>query len=156
MKNSFIRALIGAFAAGTVLLSLSAASWSMGHGGMGHDPARMVAHIADRLDLTSEQKTQVEALMASATEQSATDRARLRQLREEMHAQRDNFNAGQAQKIADEIGEITARMVYAAANTHAGIYQLLDEEQKAEMDSMLEQRDERRAKWRKEGRKSRE
>ena len=157
MKNSLIRALIGAVAAGVTLLSLSAASWSMDHGGpMNHDPARMVAHMVDRLDLTEDQQAQVAELMASSSAQSATDRKRLQELREDLRGQRDNFDAGQAQKMADEMGEITSRMVFQVTSTQAGIYELLTDEQKAEMDEMMEQRDERRSKWRKDGKKSRE
>ena len=152
MKNSFTKALIGTVAAGTVLLSLSAASWSMGHGGgMSFDPARMVAHMTDRLDLSEEQESEVTALLSATSEQSASDRQRLGELREGLRAQRDNFDAGTSQKMADEIGEITARMVFQATSTHAQIYQLLSEEQRVQMDEMMAKREERRGKWRKDG-----
>jgi Spy/CpxP family protein refolding chaperone len=71
-------------------------------------------------------------------------------LRQKMRAQRDNFDASEAQNIADEIGELTSRTVFQATSTHARIYQLLTDEQKAEMDTMMEKRQERRGKWRKE------
>ena len=54
------------------------------------------------------------------------------------------------------MGEITSRMVFQVTSTQAGIYELLTDEQKAEMDEMMEQRDERRSKWRKDRKKSRE
>lgn len=128
----------------------------MGHGeGPGHDPATMMSHMTARLDLTEEQQLKVNELMASSSEQMGADRARLHQLREEMRGQRDNFDAGQAQVIADEFGEISGRMMYQFASTYAGIYQLLSDEQKAEMDSLMEKRAARREGWRSGGRKYR-
>jgi Spy/CpxP family protein refolding chaperone len=73
-----------------------------------------------------------------------------------MQAQRQNFNSGEAQKLADEIGEITTRMVFDATRTQAEVYQLLSEEQRQEMDALMEKRDERRAKWRRDGKSSKE
>jgi len=139
------------------MLCVSVASWSMGHGeGPGHDPALMVAHMTARLDLTEEQQGKVEELMASSGEQIGADRARLMQLREEMRGQRDSFDAGQAQVIADKFGEISGRMMFQTSSTYAGIYQLLTDEQKAEMDALMEKRESRREKWRDLGRKYRE
>ena len=157
MNKSLSKALLGAVVAGAALLSLSVASWSMGHGGgMDFDPARMVAHMSDRLDLTEEQADRVKQLTTSAKDQSAADRKRIQELREQLKAQRDNFDAGKAQIAADEIGEITSRMVFQAVSTHAEIYQLLTDEQKEEMDAMLEQRESRLDRWRHSGKKLRE
>jgi len=58
--------------------------------------------------------------------------------------------------MADEIGEITSRMVFQAVSTHAEIYQLLTDEQKEEMDAMMEQRESRLDRWRHSGKKLRE
>jgi len=155
MKNSIGKALLGATMAGLALLSLSATSWAMSHGaGMDHDPGRMVAHMAQRLDLSEEQQNRVEELLTSSREQSAADRERLQVLRKQMHAQRNDFNTGEAQKIADEIGEITGRVVFDATRTHAEVYQLLTDEQRQEMDAMMEKRGERRGKWRRDGKHS--
>ena len=157
MNKSFSKALFGAFVAGAALLSLSVASWSMGHGGgMDFDPGRMVAHMSDRLDLTEEQESRVKQLTTEAREKSVVDRKRIAELREQLKGQRDNFDAGKAQMAADEIGEITSRMVFQIASTHAEIYQLLTDEQKEEMDAMMEQRESRLDKWRHSGKKSRE
>jgi len=157
MTNSITRALLAATVAGLALLSLSATSWAMHHGGgTDPDPARMIAHMADRLDLTEDQRSAVKELLTSSREQSAADRERLKALREDLRGQRDNFDAGKAQTMADEIGEITSRMVFQLASTQARIYTLLTDEQKAEMDAMMEERDERRDKWRKDGKKRKE
>ena len=156
MKNSLTKALIGAVAAGVTTLCVSVASWSMGHGEGPPDPAAMVTHMTAKLDLTEEQQGKVEALLAATSEQAGADRVRLRQLREEMRGQRDNFDAGVARKIADEFGEISGRMMYQIASTQAGIYQLLTDEQKAKMDILMEKRESRREEWRGKGRKNRE
>jgi len=156
MNKSLSKALLGAVVAGAALLSLSVASWSMGHGGMDFDPARMVAHMTDRLDLTEGQATSVKQLTTAAKERLAADRKRLQELREQLKAQRDDFNAGKTQVMADEIGEITSRMVFQAVSTHAEIYQLLTDEQKEEMDAMMEQRESRLDRWRHSGKKLRE
>jgi len=155
MTNSMTRALLGATMAGLALLSLSAGSWAMNHGGvMDHDPGRMIAHMTDRLDLTEEQQGQVKEIMDSSRTQSTVDRERMKVLREMLREQRGNFNAGEAQTVADEIGQITSRMVFQATSTHARIYQLLNDEQKAEMDAMMEKREERHGKWRKGGKQA--
>ena len=157
MKNSIGKALLGATMAGLALLSLSATSWAMKHGGgMDHDPARVVAHMAERLDLSAEQESRVEELLASSRENNAADRKRLQVLREQMRAQRQNFDSGEAQKMADEIGEITGRMVFDATRTQAEVYQLLTDEQRQEMDALMEKRDERRSKWRRDGKSTQE
>jgi Spy/CpxP family protein refolding chaperone len=157
MNKSLSKALLGAVVAGAALLSLSVASWSMDHGGgMDFDPGRMVAHMTDRLDLTEEQASSVKQLTTAAKERLTADRKRLQELREQLKAQRDDFDAGKAQVMADEIGEITSRMVFQAVSTHAEIYQLLTDEQKEEMDTMMEQRESRRDHWRQGGKKPRE
>lgn len=123
---------------------------------MDHDPVRVVAYMTERLDLSEEQQVRVKQLTASSRVQSDTDRKRLQELREQMKAQRDNFDEGKAQKIADEIGEITSRMVFQISSAYAEIYQLLTDEQKAEMDNMMDQRKSRRDHWRQSGKQSRE
>ena len=84
-----------------VLVSLSAAAWAMGpRGGMDHDPGRMLTHMADRLDLSDAQQEQVKSIVEGGMEQSGADRKRLEDLRGQLKAMRDDFDQGQAQKIA--------------------------------------------------------
>ena len=158
MRNSLTKALMGAGVACLALLSLSAATWSMGPGGGGmyHDPARMIAHMSDKLNLSEEQQSQVEEIMGASRAKGAEDRKRMQELRTQMHAQQANFNAGEAQKIADEIGEITGRMVFQASSSAAQVNVLLTDDQKAQMQEMMKQRGERRGKRREGGKKSQE
>ena len=132
----------GGALASAVLLSMTA--WSMGpqHGG-GGDPSRMIAHMSNKLDLSSEQKTEVEALVATAKEAGEADRARMQELRTQMFAMKSDFDPGKAQTVADEIGQLTGRMVYQASETFAKVYQVLDAEQRTKLDEMMAKRGER-------------
>ena len=146
------------WACGTALASaavLSMAAWSMGPShGMGGDPTRMISHLSDRLDLSGEQQTEVESLVESAKQSSATDRARMKELRAEMMAMKGDFDPGKAQAIADEIGQLTGRMVYQASETFAQVYQVLDDEQQTELDEMMAKWSEHRGRWGRGGDKS--
>lgn len=153
MNISLKKSLLGAGFAAISLLTISMAAWSWGGGGgMEHDPGRMIAHMSERLDLTDEQQTEMEALLAAASEGSAADRKRLQQLREQLRDSKGDFNPEDARVAADEIGQITARLVFQAASTQARVYQLLSPEQREKMASMMAARAERRGKWRREGR----
>ena len=147
--------LVGAAAAAAI--TASAATWSMGPGGsMGprggdHDPGRMLAHMADQLDLSSEQKATVESLLSASRQGNEANRQRLQELREELMAMHGNFDADRAQQIANEIGEITGSMVFAASKTWSEVYKVLDEEQRQELDELMAKRQAQRGKWRKGG-----
>ena len=150
MKTKWKRWLAGSTLA--VALAASATAWSMGHGGgMDHDPARMIAHMTDRLDLSTEQQASVETLLTSAQQANAADRERLKVLRGEMMGLRTDFDSGKAQQMSDEIGQITARMVFEASKTWSGIYQTLNAEQQAELDELMKKREAHRGKRRKDG-----
>ncbi len=64
-------------------------------------------------------------------------------LRQELEQQRSNFNAGETQKLADELGEISARMAYNITSKQAQLYALLNEEQRAEFDRLHAERESR-------------
>ena len=124
---------------------MSMAAWSMGPShGMGGDPARMIAHLSDRLDLSAEQQAEVESLVATTKQSSETDRARMRELRSQMMAMKGDFDPGKAQSVADEIGQLTGRMAYQASETFAQVYQVLNAEQRTQLDSMMTKYSERR------------
>ena len=147
-----MKALLGkrmAVATLGVLVSLSATALAMGYrGGMDHDPGRMLSYMAKHLELSDEQRDQVENIVRAAREQSAADRARLQELRAGLQNMRGDFDAGAAQKIADEIGEITSRMVFQFSSSYAEFYGLLNAEQQAEVDRLQQERSERHGKRR--------
>ena len=70
-----------------------------------------------------------------------------------MMAMKGDFDAGRAQRIANEIGEITTRLVFEASKTWSGVYALLNSEQQAKLDELMKQREAHRGKWRKGGAK---
>ena len=107
----------------------------------------MIAHLSDRLDLSSEQETEVKSLVAAVKETVSTERARMQELRAEMLAMKGDFDAGRAQAIADEIGQLTGRMVYQASETFAQVYQVLDAEQQTQLDAMMAKYGEHRGRW---------
>ena len=142
--------LCGVALVGATAMSLTA--WAMGpHGGMDPDPGRMLEHLGERLDLGSEQKSRIESLLAAGKDASAADHARMQELRKQMMAMRDNFDEQKAHQLANEIGQVTARLVYQASASWSQVYQLLDAEQKAELDSMMAKRAQHRGKWRGDG-----
>ena len=64
-----------------------------------------------------------------------------------MMAMRGDFDPGKAQAIADEIGQLTGRMVYQASETFAQVYQVLNAEQRTQLESMMAKHSERRSRW---------
>ena len=130
----------------------SAASWAIGpQRGMDHDPGRMMSHMADQLDLTEEQQAEVKSLLASSRESNAGAHQRLMELRKGMMEMRADFDADKARDISDEIGDLTGQLVYQASTTWAGVYRLLDAEQRTELDELIKKREARGSKWRRDG-----
>lgn len=143
MKNTLILAgVLGA------ALTLSMNNWAMGPSDdMAFDTSHMVSHLADRLDLSDDQRAGIEAALAAGGEQTARDLERLRQLKKLLHAQVADFDAGKTQTLADEIGQLSTRLSYSRTAAFAEAYKLLDGEQRAELDELIEERHARRSKW---------
>ena len=130
MKKFLLRALP---ATALSALLLASAAWSMGPHGRDIDHDRMLARMSEHLQLTESQENEIQGILNENSQQMDTDRARLQEIRDAMRLQRESFDAGTTQSLADELGEITARMAYTATSKHARVYQVLDEEQRAEM-----------------------
>jgi Spy/CpxP family protein refolding chaperone len=154
MTSNLKKWLLGAALAAAGVMSVG--SWAMGpppEGMQQPDPVRMMTHMSKQLNLTEEQKAKIESLQAKAKQAVAADQKRMQELRTEMMGMRDNFDATKARKTADEIGQVTGRLVFQASETWSQVYQVLNAEQKAKLESLMAQRDERRAKWREGGEK---
>jgi Spy/CpxP family protein refolding chaperone len=149
MKKSFFKAIIGSLAAGLTLLTVAVGTWSMPHGG-GHDrdPSAMVSMLSKKLDFSQEQETAVSELLTNSYTQSKADSERLRVLHDQLHSEEGNFDAASAQAAANEIGEITARLVFLRASTFAEVSALLTEEQREEMFQMKKKRGDFHGRWR--------
>ncbi len=113
----------------------------MGGGMMGGDPDRMLAHMTSRLELTEEQQQQVRSILEGSREASASDVRQLQELRGQLAPLSETFDEHKAREVADRIGQLTGGMVYRATRTHAEIYQLLDDQQKAKMQGMMQERE---------------
>jgi len=142
MAKSNYKVLLGACGALIVTVCVAASSWAIAPGGRSFDPDRMLERLSHKLDLSEEQQAEVRPLLAESLESIAADRQRFKELRKAMAEQRRDFDAGTAQSMANELGEITARMIYARTSTKAQVYALLTEEQQAQMDDMAQRRKE--------------
>lgn len=109
-----------------------------------HRLEKRLAHLDRHLDLTEQQHATIKGLLQTAFSESEGDRERMQQLRDQLHDLRDGFDDREARRTADEIGRLTSDRVYRMANTQAQVYQVLDTEQRAELDAMKEKRGERR------------
>ena len=143
MNKTLKKVLMGVVAPALATLFVAAAGWSMPPGDTPPDPQRRAAHLAEVLELTDEQTVAVQTLMTASFEQAEADRERLHSLRSQLLDQPAAFDASTAQATADEIGQITGRMVYRMASSRAEIYQLLTDEQKEIMDQMGERKGKR-------------
>jgi Spy/CpxP family protein refolding chaperone len=143
MKRSLNKAMIGAVASGIATLFITTFTWSTPHvENQDHSPEKLLTHMTKILDLTEEQQAVIEPLLVSTFEEAKVDGARLDVLRKTLHDQRDVFDEVTAHAAADEIGQLTGRLVYRMASAQAAVYKLLDEEQKVAMNKMEEWRQE--------------
>lgn len=116
-------------------------AWSFGAGGPpAMDPEQMLGRLTEELKLSEQQQTEVRNIIAQNSDQARADRERLQELREALEQQRTDFNAGEAQKLADELGEISARMAYNITSKQAQVYTVLTEEQRAEFERLHAER----------------
>jgi len=142
---------------GVAALLLSTGLWAMPPGGgmgggmMGGDPDRMLRHMTSRLELTEEQQQKVQAILEDSRKASTADISQLQELRSQLAPLGETFDATRAREVADKIGALTGSMVYRATETHAQIYQLLDDQQKAKMQGMMQERETRRDKMKSSG-----
>lgn len=135
-------------AAMSVFLGLTALSLSLearpGKGG-DHDFLDRLEFIADRIGLTDQQEADINSIINSSQLTNAVDRERAVQIKDELHGLTENFDASQAQILADEMGEITARLVYTKAETQAAVQAVFTAEQKEMLQAMREEREKMRA-----------
>ncbi|MCB1841517.1 MAG: Spy/CpxP family protein refolding chaperone [Halioglobus sp.] len=141
LQRSSTRILLGSVAAGALTLVFALSSWSMS----ADKPERMLNYLSERLSLSSEQHQSAEVLFNENSAQLSADLERMHALRKELMAQRSNFDAGEAKRLADELGELTTRRAYQMASSQAALYEMLTAEQKAEMDALVDARQKRHA-----------
>lgn len=117
-----------------------------GHYAMaGTSPEKMLQRIDKKLDLTQEQRAQIEGILNAGSDVRKADVSRLKELHKALQAQQQGFDAANAQALSDEVGLITARLTYKRVSAKAEIFQLLDDEQRTKLITMQNAREERRA-----------
>ena len=103
----------------------------MGPGGRGFNLERM----SNRLNLTEEQRNQVQAIVDGNSEQMTDLRTRMQQNRETMRqlVQQTPFAEEKVRKLADEQGDLKADMIVLRAQQRSKINAILTDEQRAQM-----------------------
>ena len=102
-----------------------------GPGGRGFNVERM----SNRLNLTEEQRTQVQAIVDGNSEQMTDLRTRMQQNRETMRqlVQQTPFDEEEVRKLADEQGDLKADMIVLRTQQRSEINAILSDEQRAQM-----------------------
>ena len=109
--------------------------FARGSGGFGH-----LEFLADHVGMTDEQESRINQLINASQLESAVDRERIQQIHEALRSMNDNFDPGRAQLLADELGEITARLAYSGAQIRAEIHKIFTAEQLQQLETLKSER----------------
>jgi Spy/CpxP family protein refolding chaperone len=106
--------------------------------GDGPDGGDMVGRMSEHLDLSVDQQEQITTIVNTAHLEGAVDQERKRQIEKELRGLAENFDAGSAQALADELGEIAGRLAYSRVYTMSQVREILTEEQIAQRQEQRE------------------
>lgn len=122
------------------LTGLAAGRDNRGPGGP-PDPARMVAHMAEDLDLTADQVTEITAVMTDEQTKTADYRAKLGDLDTQMRAATANghFDEAAVRSIAAQQAAIFTELTVERERGRSQIYNTLTTEQRTKFESMRPQ-----------------
>lgn len=143
MKKMVSRSAI--VAAACLLTTLAIAEPPMGRSGglSGRDPAQMVSHMADRLDLSEDQQTEITALLTAEQEKMQNEHYKLTELRNQLMSQTDEFDDDKVREITNDMGVISGELAYSRTFTFSEINKILTEDQQAKLESFLKDRGDR-------------
>lgn len=104
------------------------------YGGKGFNIERM----SQRLDLTEEQRTQVESIVEKSAQQFSDLRSELQQNRESLRelSSKTPFDEVKVRELADKQGDLKADMIVLRAQRRSQISAILTEEQREQMQYM--------------------
>ena len=104
------------------------------HGGRAFNVDRM----AERLNLTDDQRAQIEAIMEESRQQMSNQRDKMQENREQLRAlmQQSPLNEAQVRKVADAQGDLKADMIVLRAQKRAKINTVLTDDQRAQLEEM--------------------
>ncbi len=99
-------------------------------GGRGFNVERM----ANKLDLTDDQSTQIKAIVEQSKQQMSDQHDKMQENRKQLRAlmQQSPLNEAEVRKIADTQGDLKADMIVLRAQQHATIHAVLTDEQRAQ------------------------
>ena len=117
---------------------------AMGPFGEEGDMESKLGFLSWKLDLTPDQQIQIAAELEMVEQQMSVEREYLAALKSELRALQSDFDPSLAAELAADIGDSTANLVLNLATSKAAIYQLLDEDQRAELEELIALRDEMR------------
>lgn len=121
-------------------------SYAKGDRRHGHRGEGGIEHMAERLNLTAEQRGAIREIVDR-------QRPQMRELRDKMRANREQLQAlGQGgaldetelRRLADAQGQLMAEMIVLRAKTRSEISAVLSEEQRRQREEMRQQRHQRR------------
>ncbi len=117
----------------------------MGYGPQRFDPEVRIERMAEALDLTTEQRDKVRAIVDKLRPQVRELRDKLTDNRKQLRALAQQGNAKEAdvRKLADAQGKLVADMIVQRTKVHNEIHAVLTPEQREK----LQQRFERRGRW---------
>lgn len=120
-------------------------------GGPGFDgeefQGRRLARLAEELELTDQQIDNIRAVFESVREERRGEWEEERALRAELRqvTMAEPFDADQAQALAERVGALAAERAFVRSSTFAQALAVLSTEQRAELQTLME---ERRDRWR--------
>jgi Spy/CpxP family protein refolding chaperone len=138
-------ALLGILVAGAVCIAQGRGN---GHGeGRGGDRGAMMAKAFDKLNLTADQKAKIKSLRDQFQQTNSAALADLKSLRDQMKAARDAKNADQAKSIGQQMRTKMEALKPAREQLRQQILAILTPEQKAQLDQMKADRQQKMQDW---------
>lgn len=110
----------------------------MGAGYKHGDKGFNVDRMAKKLDLSDDQRTQIEAIIAASKQQKSDQRDKMQANREQIKelTQRSPLDEAAVRTVADAQGDLKADMIMLQAQQRAKIHAVLTDEQRAELEDM--------------------
>jgi protein CpxP len=135
-------AIVGILAAGLVCVAQGRGE---GHGGrgMGGDRGAMMGKALERLNLTADQKTRIQALRTQFQQTNAAALSEMKSLRDQMKSAMEAKDRDKAKSIREQLKSKMETLKPAHEQLHQQILAILTPEQKAELDKMKAERKEK-------------
>ena len=146
MEISKVKIAIGTLIVTTLFLSSVASA----HPAFGHGDWRMGTPLLEQLQLTDDQRAQLQTIFANGRDGTRT---LFRQLREKQMALREAartepFDEALVRSQAQEVADLQAQMMVTRAQLVNKVLSILADEQKAKLDSLRDQARQRFREWR--------